>query len=80
MDAIDNQLGAAEWRCDDYDCNYVDDRGNDDNDDDERGGSVEMAVWEGTLTISSTTTVSSWMEAEDRGGGRGRGREAEALT
>ncbi len=85
MDAIDNQLGVAErrWTRDDnndYDRDYVDDRGDDDDNNDGRGGLFKMAAGEGRTTIATATTVTSRMEAGDGGGGRGRGREAEALT
>ena len=57
IDAIDNQLGTAERRCtrddnDDYNRDYVDNPGNNDDEDDGRGGSVKMAVGEGTTTIA----------------------------
>ena len=49
MDAIDNQLGAAEKRCtrnvnNDYDCNYLDNRSNDDNNNDGQGELFETAA------------------------------------
>ena len=85
MDTIDNQLEAAERRWtkddnDDYDRDYVDDRGKDVDNNDRQGGSFEMAAGEGTRTIATATTMTSWIEAGDGGGGRGRGQEAEALT
>jgi hypothetical protein len=58
MDAINNQLGAAErqWTKDvndHYNLNYVDNCGNDDDDDNGRGGSFKMAAGERTTKIAT---------------------------
>ena len=63
MDAIDNQHGAVERRGtrdvnNDYDCNYVDNCGDNDDDDNGRGGSFEMVAGERMTTITTAHQAS----------------------
>ncbi len=52
-----------------YDRDYLDERGDNDNNDGRRGGLFEMAGGEGTTMIAIASTATSWMEAGGGGGG-----------